>query len=170
MYLPPLIHRIHPLETQKSQGYGFHALELRFKILKGEPFIVPDEKKFDFSRILIGIYGKSYIGHPRLESLRTKNLTSNLRFKSGSEEAELFRQENYVGLHQSTLAKVDVIANICQLAYERELKTNASWWSVHCHSVKAFMNFVANHPYIAFLLFIASIFGNIVQFFDLTKG
>jgi hypothetical protein len=153
--------------NMRDENFGFHAIELRFKVLGGEPFVISDERKFDLSRILIGIYGKGYIGHPRLESLMKHNKISNLGFKTGKEEAELFENGNYVGLHQSTLAKCDVFANFCQLAFENDLKTFATWREVHGHSLKAFLDWLQNHTYIAFLLLLISVIANIIQ---ITKG
>lgn len=148
--------------NMRDENFGFHAIELRHKILGGKPFVIPDNQKYDFSRMLIGIYGKNYIGHPRLESLMLKNDISSIGFKSGRDEAELFKQGDYVGLHQSTLAKVDILSSLCQLAYENQLKTNSKWQDVHGHSVRAFMSWFSNHPYIAFLITILSILVNII--------
>lgn len=149
--------------NMRDENYGFHALELRYRILGGEqPFIIPDDLKFDLSRILIGIYGKNYIEHPRLESLIQKNSISNVGFKSGKEEAKLFEEHNYVALHQSTLTKTDVLANICQLAYEGQLKTHTNWWKLHGHSIKAFMEWFSSHSYISFFITIVSFIVNII--------
>jgi hypothetical protein len=53
-------------------NYGFAAIEHRHKVLEGEPYILPDERKIDLSRLLIDIYGVCYIGHPRLEKFDKK--------------------------------------------------------------------------------------------------
>ena len=153
--------------NMRDENYGFHALEMRYEILNKKPcpYIIDNEKKFDLSRILIGIYGKAYIGHPRLQSVMEKNKISNLRFKSGKEESSLFDEGKYVELHQSTLAKVDILSNICQLAYEGDLKTNAKWWSVHGPSIKAFMSWFNKHPIITFFTIIFTFISLIWKFF-----
>ncbi|CCQ74231.1 hypothetical protein [Magnetospira sp. QH-2] len=148
--------------NMRDENYGFHALELRLKILGGEPYVIQDANKYDLSRILIGIYGKAYSGHPRLESLRDKNKISSNNFKTGKEEADLFDQKNYVALHQSTLAKTDLLSNLCQLAFEGELKTNASWREVYGHSISAFMSWFSHHPIIGFGMIALSLLGNIL--------
>ncbi len=156
--------------NMRDENYGFHAIELRHRILEGEPFSIPDNQKFDLSRILIGIFGKAYIGHPRLESLMEKNKVSNIGFKTGAEEAAAFDEGNYVGLHQSTLSKADVLSNLSQLAYEEKLKTNASWLDIHGHSFKAFFNWFAHNPYIAFPITIISLLANAFFIFTLFGG
>lgn len=157
--------------NMRDENYGFHAIELRFKVLGGKvPFQIPDEKKFDLSRILIGIYGSGYIGHPRFENIMKKNHIKNLGFKTGKEEAELFEQGNYVALHQSTLAKCDILSSICQKAYEGKLLTLSKWWEVHGSSVSAFMAFVSNHSGILFFMFILSFIANIIQIIQAFKG
>lgn len=141
--------------NMRDENYGFHALELRFKILEGEPHVIQDANKFDLARILIGIYGKAYIGHPRLENIYKLNEISSKDFKSGEEEAKLFEQKNYVALHQSTLAKADIIANLCQLAFEGKIKTNASWGTVHGHGLRAVTSWLSQHPVIVLFSLIA---------------
>lgn len=147
--------------NMRDENYGFHALELRHRILKGTPTVITDEKKFDLAKILTGIYGKSYIGHPRLEKLIQKNEISNPRFATGKEEADYFKDGNYVGLHQSTLSKVDIFSSICQLAYEAKLSTDATWWDIHGQSLKAFMAWFSNHPFITFTITVVSLLANL---------
>lgn len=146
--------------NMRDENYGFHALELRAKILKlGETKIqkIPDDKKFDLSRILIGIYGKDYVGHPRLEKLMELNNIKNLNFKSGEKEASLFQNRNYIALHQSTLSKVDIIANICNQAYEGTLKTSATFWDKNGGSITGIIHFLKEHPLIMILSILANI-------------
>ncbi len=54
-----------------------------------------------------------------------------MAFRTGAEEAAAFEAKNNVGLYQSTLRKVDVIANILGRAHDRTLRTNATWWEVN---------------------------------------
>ena len=96
-------------------------------MLGGNPIIIEDERKTDLARLLVDIYGVRYIGHPRLETLLAKNSIKPLDFLSGKQEAQAFENRNFVGLHQSTLRKVDVIANIAERAHSRQLKTNTTW-------------------------------------------
>jgi hypothetical protein len=78
---------------------------------------------------------------------------------SGPNEAAAFEKRNFVGLHQSTLRKVDVIANIAERAYNRQLKTNTTWWEMHGGRVRSALNWLADNKAIAFAASVASIIG-----------
>lgn len=53
--------------NMRDINYGFAALEHRFKVLRGKPKARLDEsKKHDLSRIIVALYGPSYIAHPRM--------------------------------------------------------------------------------------------------------
>lgn len=148
--------------NMRDINYGFAALEHRFRVLGGEPKIIPNNKKFDLARILIDIYGVGYIGHPRLESILEKNHIAPLNFMTGAEEASAFKARNYVGLHQSTLRKVDVIANIAGRAHDANLKTNTGWWDLHGGSIKGAIDWVNANPVWVFVVGTAGIVGLIV--------
>jgi hypothetical protein len=143
--------------NMRDINYGFPALEHRYRVLDGEPVIIHDSQKLDLARLLIDLYGVGYIGHPRLENLIDKNAISRLNFLTGAEEAAAFVDRNYVGLHQSTLRKVDVIANTAGRAHDRTLATNASWWELHGGSLKGFTDYIGSHPLFALFAGAASI-------------
>lgn len=150
--------------NMRDANYGFHALELRHKILGGDPYIIQNDKKFDLARIVYSIYGKGYAPHGdsgRLQSLIDMNDMRSRHAKTGAEEAALFEQSDYVALHQSTLAKADTLADLCQLAYENGLKTNTKFWDLHGHSIKAFVAWCSDHPIIAFTVMFTSLIANI---------
>ena len=135
--------------NMRDSNYGFQAIEHRFRILGGkddELFAVDDRNKTDLARLLIDIYGLGYIGHPRLGKLLEKNGISRLDFLTGKQEATAFEEKEFVKLHQSTLRKVDVMANIAGLARDRSLKTNANWWDMHGGRVMWAWNWVTEHP------------------------
>lgn len=145
--------------NMRDINYGFSAIEHRYRVLGGAPFIVEDQNKFDLARILIDIYGVGYIGHPRLETLLAKNNIQALDFLTGAQEAEAFENRQFVRLHQSTLRKVDVIANIAGRAHDRRLRTNATWWEMHGGRIRTFLNWILEHKVIAFTASVASITG-----------
>ena len=129
--------------NMRDINYGFAAIEHRYRVLGGQPFVILDDNKFDLARLLIDIYGVGYTGHPRLTTILDKNRVEPRDFLNGASEAQAFEQQNYVGLHQSTLRKVDVLANIAGRAYDRSLKTNTTWWEVHGGTLRTFINFAA---------------------------
>ena len=117
--------------NMRDIAYGFAALEHRLKVLGGTPFVLPEDKKFDLARAMVALYGVSYIGHPRLVKLVEKNNIMNRDMLTGAQEAKAFEAKNYVQLHQSTLRKVDIMANIFERAVDGTIKTNVRWGDVY---------------------------------------
>lgn len=114
--------------NMRDINYGFAALEHRFKVLRGRPKARLDEsRKHDLSRIIVALYGPSYIAHPRMKKLMEKNGIKALDFLDGAGEAAAFENKEFVKLHQSTLRKVDIISNILGRIIDGTLKTDANW-------------------------------------------
>lgn len=114
--------------NMRDINYGFAALEHRFKVLRGRPKARLDEsRKHDLSRIIVALYGPSYIAHPRMKKLMEKNGIKALDFLDGAGEAAAFENKEFVKLHQSTLRKVDIISNILGRVIDGTLKTDANW-------------------------------------------
>ena len=143
--------------NMRDINYGFAAIDHRYRVLKGEPKVIDDNRKFDLARLLIDIYGPGYTGHPRLETLLKQNHISPLNFFSGKEEAAAFETRNYVGLHQSTLSKVDVISNIFQRACDRQLKTNTTRWEMHGGKLRGLVQWLAENKVVALVLAVAGV-------------
>jgi len=143
--------------NMRDINYGFAAIDHRYRVLGGAPVPVDDVKKFDLSRILIDIYGVAYIGHSRLEKLIEKNEIQPRDMMTGGQEAQAFIDGNYVGLHQSTLRKVDVLANIAERAQNNQLLTNTSWWQMHGGSVRTGLTWVADNKIIALVIAVAGL-------------
>ncbi|QQR68389.1 MAG: hypothetical protein IPI58_05905 [Alphaproteobacteria bacterium] len=131
--------------NMRDANYGFEALEHRLKVLGGVPFHIDERNRFDLSRILVSLFGVGYIGHPRLEKLINLNKITSQNILTGKEEAEAFVQKQFVRLHQSTLRKVDVLANITDRTHHNELKTLATWWAQHGRSFKAIIEWLKEH-------------------------
>ena len=49
--------------NMRDINYGFQAIEHRYRVLGGDPFIIDDARKFDLAGALVAIYGINYIGH-----------------------------------------------------------------------------------------------------------
>lgn len=145
--------------NMRDINFGFPAIEHRYGVLGGDPYIIDEDRKFDLSRLLINVYGVSYVGHPRLERLMEINNIKPRDFLVGSDEALAFEKGNYVGLHQSTLRKVDVIANIASRAHDRTLKTNTTWWQMHGGKLRTALVWMAESRTFQLGAGIASILG-----------
>jgi hypothetical protein len=148
--------------NMRDSNYGFQAIEHRYQVLGGQPFVVQDDKKIDLSRLLIDIYGVGYIEHPRMEKLLARNEITPLDFLSGPGEAAAFEQRNYVALHQSTLRKVGVLADIAARAYDRNLKTNTTWWEMHGGHIRTVVNWMAENKTFQLFAGLASIAGFVI--------
>lgn len=120
--------------NMRDINYGFQAIEHRYKVLGGEPFVIDDSRKFDLARELIAFYGVTYVPHGasgRLHSLIEMNKITAKDILNGKEEASAFDNHEFIKLHQSTLRKVDVMANILDRVQDGSLKTTSTWKDTH---------------------------------------
>lgn len=143
--------------NMRDANYGFEALENRVRALGGTPVSVPEANRYDLSRLLVSIYGTGYIAHPRLSNLMKHNHITARDFLTGAEEAAAFEEKQFVKLHQSTLRKVDVLANLAGRAHAGDLKTLASWWEVNGRSIKATGEWLREHWLIGALIVLAGL-------------
>jgi hypothetical protein len=145
--------------NMRDINFGFAAIEHRYRVLDSEPIVIGDDKKIDLASKLIDIYGPGYAPHHRLENLLRINGIKPLDFMTGAQEAQAFEDRNFVGLHQSTLRKVDVIGDILARAQDRTLKTNTTWWEMHGGRLREAWIWIAENRIIALLASLASIIG-----------
>lgn len=138
--------------NMRDANYGFEALENRVRALGGMPVSIPEANRYDLSRLLVSIYGIGYIGHPRLDNLMRENHITARDFLIGADEAAAFESKQFVKLHQSTLRKVDVLANIAERAHAGDLKTLSGWWEIHGRSIKAIGEWIREHWLIGALI------------------
>lgn len=134
--------------NMRDINYGFQAIEHRFRVLKGTPVTVSDDKKVDLARELIALYGVKYAPHGesgRLHSLMEMNHITAKDVLTGAGEAEAFEKQEYVKLHQSTLRKVDVVAHILDRDLDGSLKTKAPWMDKHGFHPVAVVEWVTEH-------------------------
>lgn len=156
--------------NMRDINYGFAALKHRFRVLKGNPVQIEESRRFDLARALVAIYGTGYVGHPRLEKLMKKNDITDMDFLSGAEEASAFDNKEYVRLHQSTLRKVDILANIFGRAANETLKTNAYWYETYGVHPKAWAESVAEHWFVVLVLFGAAMIGLLIDLRNIFAG
>ena len=148
--------------NMRDINYGFSALEHRFKALDGTPFILTEGKKFDLSRAMVSLYGIGYIGHPRLTKLMEKNNITSKDFLTGKEEADSFENKEYVKLHQSTLRKADILANIFERVADGTIKTNSKWYEIYGLHPKVLVDLVKQH-WLVSLLGLVALIGSLLR-------
>lgn len=148
--------------NMRDSNYGFPAIAHRFKVLGGEPVQLHESKLLDLSRCLFAIYGRAYIGHPRLEKLMDKNDITRMQFLTGAEEAKAFDAKEYVKLHQSTLRKVDVLASVATMAQDGSLITESKWYRRHGVSLAVIFELIKENKVISTILGVIALVSGIV--------
>jgi hypothetical protein len=155
--------------NMRDSNYGFSALEHRYRVLKGSPTSIDDDKKFDLARAAVDIYGIKYIGHSRLESIIKLNKITDKDFLSGYEEAKAFENREFLKLHQSTLRKVDTLANLFERISNHSLKTNSTWMEQRGFSITTLGECIKEHPGYAIGSILLLIMGLVVRFTELIR-
>ena len=153
--------------NMRDVNYGFAAIEHRYRVLGGEPIMIAEDKKFDLARALVDLYGVGYIGHPRLESIIKKNNITDKDFLVGAQEAEAFEKKEFVRLHQSTLRKVDTLANIFERTSSKSLKTNSTWAEQYGFTPSVVAEWAKEHWLITLLVVGGGVLTFVVRVFDL---
>lgn len=143
--------------NMRDARYGFDAIDHRYEVLGGVPTAIPERSRISLSQLLLDIYGTDYIGHPRLETLARKNSITMLGFLGGADEARAFAEGRYKELQQSTLRKVDVLADIAERACRRTLKTDASWWVQHGGNIRGAWDWIVSNATILFFIALAGL-------------
>jgi hypothetical protein len=152
--------------NMRDINYGFQAIAHRYRVLGGEPNEIHESNLVDLARLIAAIYGVGYIGHPRLEKLVEKNKISDKDFLTGANEAIAFENQEYVKLHQSTLRKVDILANILERADNKSLKTNSTWKDLYGNYPEAIGEFLQENWVISLIAFVSAVAGLIALFFS----
>jgi len=145
----------------RDSNYGFAALAHRYRVLKGRPTDIPDDRLFDLASLLDDIYGPNYINDHKLYNLIDRNGMSRKDILDGSAEATAFEKAEYFKLHQSTLRKVVVMAHIAERTYEGSLKTNAKWRDEYGWSADAVAEYVRENRYAQILLAVLTVVGGV---------
>lgn len=143
--------------NMRNSNFGFAALEHRYRVLGGSPIQIQDSLRYDLSRLLTAIYGRLYIGHPRLMNITKKNNISKLGLLSGKEEAGLFDAKEYLKVYRSTIAKVGLISYIAQLTADGDLKTNTKSMHIYGLNFLVAMELIKEHWIITLLSIIAAL-------------
>lgn len=149
--------------NMRDENYGFAALEHRYRVLGGTPFELNDDKKVDLARELVTLYGRKYAPHTspkgrkgRLMSIVEMNNIADIDALPGAEEADAFIKGEYLKLHQSTLRKMDILANIFDRVHDKSIKTNATFMDTYGIHPIAILELAKNNPLVTGLIFLPS--------------
>ena len=131
--------------NMRDSVFGFEAIEHRYRVLGGEPAIVPEAQRYDLPRLLRTIYGDKYVCNPKLHNLMKLNELTGLDFVAGEDEPILFNEGKYEKLQLSTLRKTKIIAELAKKAWANELRTESHWWSRFGLSARAYTERIYEH-------------------------
>lgn len=137
--------------NMRDSNYGFLAINNRLRILNGQPYVIPDDLKFDYPRILQLIYSEEYeVNRPkgRLLNLAERNSISTVNAMTGQEEADAFDNKEYLKLHMSTLRKVDMIQVIINKTESDELQVNSSKAQIYGLTFKGILVLIKETPWL----------------------
>ena len=143
--------------NMRDINYGFKAIEHRGKVLGLEPVVLQDHQKLDLADLLKKRYSDKYIGHPRMETLCKYNEISSRGFMNGQAEADAFDNQEYIKLHQSTLAKIEMYTNILRHAINGTLKTKAKWYEIYGVSIKGINEYINGKWWLQLLRWLISV-------------
>ena len=144
--------------NMRDINYGFKAIEHRYEVLGGNPITISDTNKIDLARLFIQCYGVNYIDHPRMEKLLYYNNIKAKDYLKGAEEAAAFSAKEYVKLHQSTLRKVDVFADLLNRAIQQNLKVKSKWSEIYGISPQGFFEYCRDRWWIQIIMYIITLF------------
>jgi len=133
--------------NMRDANYGFEAIANRYRILKGVPIYLADDRLIDFPRVLGKIYTYGFEKNKpsgRLLNLANRNGISTLNALTGKEEADAFESKEYLKLHISTLRKIDIIETIIDRVDKNEIKINTSKKDIYGLSVPGLIEIVRN--------------------------
>lgn len=159
--------------NMRDQTYGFQALEHRYEVLKGKPYIIQDNNKYDLARILVSLYGVHYAPHKsqsgrkgRLMSLVEMNKIADQDALEGAGEALAFEQKDFLKLHRSTLRKLDILANIFDRVHANKLKTNSSFADKYGFHPIVIVELIKSHPLFILIVFIGVVLVNLQRYYN----
>lgn len=148
--------------NMRDINYGFSAIEHRYQVLGGNPHCIDDSRKFDLARAMVALYGREYASHGdhgRLHSLIELNKITKKGILTGTEEAEAFKNAEYIKMHQSTLRKIDIFPDILERTIDGSLKTNATWLDRYGVHPKIILDYIQQHWGWAIIVIISVILG-----------
>jgi len=112
--------------NMNSSDFGFSALEKRLHFLDPNAAVHqhPASRLYDLDDLITARHGRGYADHPKLQSLGRLNDFPFRHFRTGKEEAELFKGADVGTLKRSTVEKAWLIAFLSQRLLDGTLETN----------------------------------------------
>lgn len=133
-------------------NYGFEALTHRYKVLtQKDAKRIPDSRKFNLSALILSVYGKNCVEHPRMASFMKLNDGEHRDNLTGKEEVDAFAAKEYVKLHKSTMSKVYWFQHMYFLLQQNKVGVHNKNWGYK-------VNHFLERPTVKALGFVAVLF------------
>lgn len=117
--------------NMRNLTYGFEHLEHRYRVLGGKDApVIPVERRLNLNDILSSRYGGGYAKHPKMKSLMELNGGVHRHVLTGAEEVAAFKNNEFIRMHNSTLAKVGFFFHTIRSLIKGKLKTASHGWGV----------------------------------------
>lgn len=156
--------------NMRDSIFGFKALEHRYQVLGGHPFLFSDSQQINISSLFKDLYGPEYIEDKKMDKLMVKNELEPKQYLTGVAEAQAFEDGKYYELSMSTSSKVRMFSQMVNMAIDKTLKTNTSKKELYGNSFLAHWYRFKEKPYFVIVVFIVT---NIISAFIghlVTKG
>lgn len=110
--------------NMRNLTYGFEHLEHRYQVLVGNSgSVIPVERRLNLNDMLSNRYGSNYAKHPKMKSLMEMNGGIHRHFLTGEEEVRAFQEDEFIRMHNSTLAKVGFFCKTIRKFTKGKLRT-----------------------------------------------
>jgi hypothetical protein len=117
--------------NMRNLTYGFEHLEHRYRVLGGfDAPVIPVERRLNLNDLLSDRFGSGYAKHPKMKSLMELNGGIHRHFLTGDEEVLAFRNNEFIRMHNSTLAKVGFFFHVIRSLARGALHTASRGWGV----------------------------------------
>lgn len=156
--------------NMRDSIFGFKALEHRYQVLGGNPFVLSDNQQINIASLFKELYGSGYIEDKKMDKLMEKNQLEPKQYLTGAAEAKAFEEGKYYELSMSTSSKVRMFTQMVNMAIDKTLKTNTPEKKLYGKSLLAYWYRFKEKPYFVVIIFIVTnIISAIISHF-VTKG
>ena len=117
--------------NMRNLTFGFEHLEHRFRVLGGiDAPVIPVERRLNLNDLLADRYDDKYAPHPKMKGLWELNGGVHRHFLNGEEEVQAFQNNEFIRMHNSTLAKVGFFYKVVRKMVSGKLHTISKGWGV----------------------------------------
>lgn len=117
--------------NMRNLTFGFEHLEHRYRVLGGtNPSVIGVERRINLNDLIADRYGEDYAKHPKMLNLMELNGGKHRDFLDGKEEVAAFKNQQFIRMHNSTLAKIGFFSSSMRKLVDGKLKTASKGFGV----------------------------------------